>query len=97
MLGVCGGRGAGCTLPCADVQYNAACVDGAAILYVWYNTVCRVWVSVLDGNLARRIDPSTNEIDLTVQLPSGCRPYTVGFDRSVLRQPTTKSQMMRYG
>jgi hypothetical protein len=31
----------------------------------------------MDGNRAVRIDPDTESVDLIVELPDGCRPYTV--------------------
>jgi hypothetical protein len=32
---------------------------------------------MLDGNRAVRIDPETNTVDLTVELPYNCQPYPV--------------------
>jgi streptogramin lyase len=38
----------------------------------------KVWVSVYGQSLARRIDPATNGVDLTVDLGAGAYPYTYG-------------------
>lgn len=38
----------------------------------------KVWFNTLRSHTAERIDPATNIIDLVVQLPAGCEPYTYG-------------------
>ncbi len=37
-----------------------------------------VWVAVYGDSVARRIDPATNAVDLTVSLGAGANPYTYG-------------------
>jgi streptogramin lyase len=38
----------------------------------------KIWFSTVRSHTAERIDPATNQVDLVVQLPAGCRPYTYG-------------------
>jgi len=38
----------------------------------------KIWFNTLRSHTAERIDPATNKVDLVVQLPGGCRPYTYG-------------------
>jgi streptogramin lyase len=38
----------------------------------------KIWFNTLYSHTAERINPATNQIDLVVQLPNNCGPYTYG-------------------
>jgi hypothetical protein len=76
-----GDGGAGCNITRVSkatgaVTYVKSYGDGPTGVAVDSNG--KIWFNTMNSHTAERIDPATNQVDLVIQLPDYCGPYTYG-------------------